>query len=224
MAGSYGDKASVHPTPSTSETHKIALTAGPTPGPMARRLEGLENWSSATKIKTLDSIANDIAATLVIIGKHTESGHLDESHTSPISDVLDSILKTQERWVEDKKALFREHNRLRRREFQRYAASSSEALVAYQIKVSKLKGEAHELRRMVAEGKAEEELLRLRIHHIQGNSDKMLENGGNGGNGGNGEAGGKVKTPQDQEMVDVSDRDYEDEDQDGEWEIDDEIE
>jgi hypothetical protein len=133
------------------------------PGSCTRRLDNLERKSSEAKGKVLQSIAQDICDTFMIIARYTEAGVLQDKHTRTIDNVIMIIRDTdvkQRRFLEKtnrqlRKERYRAHQRLER------LTSIGDALGCdAKRKVERLKNELREARGEIAQLQAERDLLR----------------------------------------------------------------
>ncbi|KAJ5998349.1 hypothetical protein N7451_006159 [Penicillium sp. IBT 35674x] len=178
---------------------------------LAMRLQGIEDWSSELKTATLTSIADDVAMTLMLIGKHSEAGILDHTHTQRISDVIDIVLNTDERLTRRKLRWLRKRNREQKRAYRHLVSATKEALEKYDTKVQMLKARVLCLRGEVHDLKEEQELHLEQIEYLER------------GNFGDDEECDliadeiKLESPQGQDMASLTD-------EDGEWEEDPETE
>ncbi|KAJ6114323.1 hypothetical protein N7486_000101 [Penicillium sp. IBT 16267x] len=177
-------------------------------GSLTTRLQGIEEWSPETKTTILSSIADDMAKTLMLIGRHSETGTLDHTHTQRISDIIDIVLNTDERIARHKILRLRQGNREQRRSYRLLVSETEEALENYDRKVQGLKARVQDLRGELLDLKGERELMLRRIHY--------MEKGGDRGEDGEDDTTGEereVESPQDQDMAGLTD-------DDGEWEED----
>lgn len=178
---------------------------------LAMRLQGIEDWSSELKTATLTSIADDVAMTLMLIGKHSEAGILNHTHTQRISDVIDIVLNTDERLARRKIRRIRKRNREQKRAYRLLASATKEALETYDLKVQTLKARVLNLRGEVRDLKEVQELHLDQIDYLEAGDfgddeecDLIAD-------------GKKLESPQDQDMAGLTD-------EDGEWEEDPETE
>jgi hypothetical protein len=189
-------------------THQTTTNSGS----ITMRLQGIEEWSSEIKTTVVSSIADDMVTTLKIIGRHSEAGILDYTHTERISDVIDIVLNTNERLESCKIRRLRQQNRDQRRAYQHLVRKTEEVLDKYDRKVQGLKAHVRNLRGELLNSKLERELLLRRVHY--------LEKGGDYGDDGEGDTiveEKEVESPQDQGMAGLTD-------EEGEWEEDPETE
>ncbi|KAJ5538839.1 hypothetical protein N7494_008318 [Penicillium frequentans] len=178
---------------------------------LAVRLQGIEDWGSELKSATLTSIADDVAMTLMLIGKHSETGILNHIHTQRISDVIDIVLNTDERLARRKIRRLRKRNREQKRAYRLLASATKEALEKYETKVQTLKVRVLNLRGEVRVLKEEQELHLEQIDYLEAGDfgddeecDIIADEK-------------KLESPQDQDMAGLTD-------EDGEWEEDPETE
>ncbi|KAJ5797358.1 uncharacterized protein N7503_006654 [Penicillium pulvis] len=178
---------------------------------LAMRLQGIEDWSSELKTATLTSIADDVAMALMLIGKHSETGILNHTHTQRISDVIDIVLNTDERLARRKIRRLRKRNREQKRAYRLLASATKEALEKYEAKVHMLKARVLSLRGEVRDLKEERELHLEQIDYLEAGDfgddeecDLIADEK-------------KLESPQDHDMAGLTD-------EDGEWEEDPETE
>lgn len=198
-------------TPANFQGEKKPTRQPPAGSSLVMRLQGIEDWSSELKTATLTSIADDVATALMLIGKHSDAGILDHTHTQRISDVIDIVLNTDERLARRKIRRLRKRNREKKRAYRLLASATKEALEKYDMKVQTLKARIQNLRGEVRDLKEQQELHLEQIHYLEvgdfgtdGESELIAEKK-------------KLESPQDEEMADLTD-------EDGEWEEDPETE
>lgn len=68
-------------------------TVAPSSGVLA--LADLENMSEAEKIRLVKAVANDMAATIIHIGKHIKTGNLTADQIRPLYNLLETVAVTQ---------------------------------------------------------------------------------------------------------------------------------
>lgn len=170
---------------------------------LAVRLQGIEDWGSELKTATLTSIADDVAMTLMLIGKHSETGILNHTHTQRISDVIDIVLNTDERLARRKIRRLRKRNREQKRAYRLLASATKEALKMYETKVQTLKVRVLNLRGEVRVLKEEQELHLEQIDYLEAGDfgddeecDIIADEK-------------KLESPQDQDMAGLTDEDGE---------------
>lgn len=191
--------------PADFQGEKIPFRRATTDSSLAMRLQGIEDWSSELKSATLTSIADDVATTLMLIGKHSLAGILDHTHTQRISDVIDIVLKTDERLARRKIRRLRKRNRERKQAYRLLASATKEVLEKYDTRVETLKRRVQNLRGEVRDLKEEQRLHLEHIHYL-----KMVNSGDYEQSDPSAEER-KLESPQDEDMAGLTD-------EDGEWE------
>ncbi|KAJ5623576.1 hypothetical protein N7490_012181 [Penicillium lividum] len=178
--------------------------SSPTPGLMVTRLQGLENWSSETKRTTMVSIADDIAQTLIEIGKHIATKDLEPKHTDQFSDLIGVICDTKGKFMKRKISRLREQKHFERHAYRAWIMEAGNVISQYERKVCGLKEVVKHLKaeRMMLLG-----LLKSRVN-----------------DGENVEKGGKEETVQNQaqehDHIDRTNNEDDDGEKDGVWEED----
>ncbi|KAJ5769594.1 hypothetical protein N7520_004153 [Penicillium odoratum] len=175
----------------------------PTPGLMVTRLQGLGDWSSETKRTTMVSIADDIAQTMMKIGKHVATNDLEPEHTDQFSDLIGVMCDTKGKYMKRKIRRLREQKHFERHTYRACIMEAGDVISQYERKVRGLK-------EVVKNLKAERMLL-LGLLQSRGNDEGIMENGGKE------ETVQDQKQEQNQNHIDPTKNEDYDEERDGVW-------